>query len=288
MVVDPGSFLARAPIAQLQSPAAHPEWMRRRLLVVPTLVVLNLVVFLLWGMAVNNRPLLVLLRDNFVVSTSHLVSGRPWTLLTAAFSHQELWHLAVNMLVLYSFGGVLERLLGRRVFTTFYLVTAIVSSASHCAVSTLLLGRSDLGALGASGAVSGLLLAYSLLFPKHRILLFWVIPVPALVGALLFVGLDIWGLVAQSAGGGLPIGHGAHLGGAACGGLFYLTYLRQRIRRFASARPPGGAVLEVTEEEATELDRLRAKVEREGPQALTVDEQAFLRAIRQRFADQGR
>ena len=40
-----------------------------------------------------------------------------------------------------------------------------------------------------------------------------IVPVPALAGVLAFVGLDLWGLIAQGRGGGLPIGHGAHLGG---------------------------------------------------------------------------
>ncbi len=114
------------------------------------------------------------------------------------------------------------------------------------------------------------------------------IPVPALVGALLFVGLDVWGLVAQSAGGGLPIGHGAHLGGAACGALFYFTYLRQRVRHPGSERAASGAVGELSEDEAAELERLRAKVESEGPEALTPDEQGFLRRIRDRFTQEGR
>jgi hypothetical protein len=48
---------------------------------------------------------------------------------------------------------------------------------------------------------------------------------PAILGALLFVGLDLLGLYAQTEGSGLPIGHGAHLGGAATGVLFYLFFL---------------------------------------------------------------
>ena len=53
---------------------------------------------------------------------------------------------------------------------------------------------------------------------------------PAMVGAVLFVGLDIWGVVAQAEGGGLPIGHGAHLGGAIAG-LIYFFILRAGMQR---------------------------------------------------------
>jgi membrane associated rhomboid family serine protease len=52
-----------------------------------------------------------------------------------------------------------------------------------------------------------------------------------MVGALAFIGLDVWGLIAQAEGGGLPIGHGAHLGGAFTGILYYFLFLRGRIPR---------------------------------------------------------
>jgi membrane associated rhomboid family serine protease len=72
------------------------------------------------------------------------------------------------------------------------------------------------------------------MYPRAGILLFFVLPVPALIGALIFVGLDVVGLIAQSEGGGLPIGHGAHLGGAATGALYYLLVVR-RLRNWRTA-----------------------------------------------------
>ena len=57
-------------------------------------------------------------------------------------------------------------------------------------------------------------------------LLLGIIPMPALVGVAVFVGLDIIGLIAQTEGSGLPIGHGAHLGGALTGALYYLLVIR--------------------------------------------------------------
>ncbi len=204
--------------------------MRRRLLVVPVVVALNVAVFVAWQLAPRGSASRLFLNENFLISTWHLVHGRVWALLTAAFSHNELWHLLLNMVVLMSFGQVLERLWGRRLFAGFYLTAAVVSSASHC-LTSLIIGRGAVPALGASGALSGLLLAFALLFPHHRILVFGLVPLPALAGALAFVGLDIWGLVAQGRGGGLPIGHGAHLGGAACGLLFWAFYLRPRLQR---------------------------------------------------------
>ncbi|UCF66942.1 MAG: rhomboid family intramembrane serine protease [Acidobacteriota bacterium] len=198
---------------------------------VPVFLVINAVVFLAWMLSSGYPSLRELLSVHFLVSSTRIEHGLVWTLVTAAFSHYMLVHLLINMVVLVSFASPLERLLGARKFVGFYLLAAIVSSASHCAVSTLLLGDSDVSALGASGAVAGVLLAFALLYPHHRILLFGIIPLPALLGALAFVALDLWGLIAQGRGGGLPIGHGAHLGGALTGALFYAFYLRPRRRR---------------------------------------------------------
>ena len=68
---------------------------------------------------------------------------------------------------------------------------------------------------------------WTLLMPRARLLLLGLIPMPAIVGALLFVAIDMAGLFAQFEGGGLPIGHGAHLGGAVTGALFYFLVLRR-------------------------------------------------------------
>lgn len=141
-----------------------------------------------------------------------------------------LLHLALNMFVLSSFGPIVELTLGARRFVQFYLMASVVSSLSHALVSNYILSEPSLPALGASGAIAGLILLFSLLFPRQKILLLGFIPVPAILGAVLFVALDLWGLSAQAEGGGLPIGHGAHLGGAFTG-LIYGLMLRAEVRR---------------------------------------------------------
>jgi rhomboid-like protein len=249
--------------------------------VVVAIVALNILVFLAWQAATVAPALQVFMVTNFLVSTTHLLHGMVWTLLSSAFSHSELWHLVLNMFVLWSFGTVLERLWGSRTFLLFYLAAAAVASFCHCLGSSLLMHNPDIPALGASGAVSGLLLAYALIFPRHRILLFGVIPVPALAGVLAFVGIDLWGLVAQSRGGGLPIGHGAHLGGALAGALMYLLVLRRRMPRAPTA--PRAPLLAA--EEAAEFERIRMKIEAEGPHSLNPKERDFLDRLRARVAE---
>jgi len=174
------------------------------------------------------------LASNFLVSWNAVVEdGRWWTLLTSVFSHNLAWHLLLNMLVLQSFGSLLERVLGRWRYLRFYLFAGVMGSVWHCCTSRFLLGQPQLDALGASGALAGLVLVFSLLFPREKILVFGLVPVPALWGALAFVGLDIWGLIAQAGGEGLPIGHGAHLGGAFAGIVYYFLLKRNayKIRR---------------------------------------------------------
>lgn len=200
--------------------------MNKRTFWVPILIVLNAMVFLAWS---SGGPLRQeFMQENFLVSWQSLAKGRWWTLLTSVFSHSLILHLLINMMVLRSFGQVLEQVLGRNVFIVFYLIAGIVSSFCHVLVSNFILGYPNMSALGASGAIAGVLMLFCLMFPNQKILLFAIIPLPAIWGALAFVAIDIWGVIAQSNGGGFPIGHGAHLGGALCGLIAYLTYFRKK------------------------------------------------------------
>lgn len=202
-----------------------------RIRFVTIIIILNLIVFGAWVTA-KTQEQLYFMTANFLVSWLHLEAGRYWTLVTSVFSHKDLWHFLINMFVLQSFGTIVEQVLGSMRFLTFYLLAGIVSSLAHCLVSAFYLDQPSIPALGASGAISGLVLIFALLFPKEKILIFGIIPIPALIGALAFIGLDFWGLSAQASGGGLPIGHGAHLGGALTGIIYYFLFLRHNRRKF--------------------------------------------------------
>lgn len=192
------------------------------------IILINIFVFLAWHLPVGfNTPEFMV--ENFLVSWDSIQSGRYWTLLTSVFSHNMFLHIFINMYVLHSFGTIVAKTISVRRFLYFYFVAGIFSSFCHAAVSAFILGQPDLPALGASGAIAGLILLFSLLYPKEKILLLGIIPMPAIVGALAFIGLDLWGLVAQAGGHGLPIGHGAHLGGAFAGIIYYF-YLRNKMR----------------------------------------------------------
>lgn len=208
-----------------------------RISVVNAILAVNVGVFLLWISDAAPAPVLA---EHFLVSWDHVAAGRPWVLLSAVFSHHLLFHLLVNMIVLTSFGPPLERAMGAGRFLVFYLAAGITGSAAHAAVSNLLIGRPEQPALGASSALAGMLLLYALSFPRAKVLLFFVLPLPAILAALAFVAIDVWGLVAQIEGGGLPIGHGAHLGGALVG-VVYFVVLGRRLRK---RKRRAGAVVE--------------------------------------------
>jgi len=198
-----------------------------RLIFVPLFILINIVVFLAWSQA----EWLDFMLENFAISWDLLKDGHYINLITSVFSHNYLIHIFINMFVLHSFGSIMEQVLGRWRFFNFYLIAGVVSSLSHCLVSAFVVHKPEMLAVGASGSISGLVLLFSLLYPKEKILLFGLIPLPAMLGALAFIGLDVWGVLAQAQGGGLPIGHGAHLGGAFTGIVYYFFVLRPRLKR---------------------------------------------------------
>jgi membrane associated rhomboid family serine protease len=134
-------------------------------------------------------------------------------LVSHGFVHADLPHLLFNMVTLYFFGGVVERVFVNRVghagFLAFYLVAIVVAI-----LPSYLRHRHDSNyrSLGASGAVSAVLFSYILFSPWSTILVFF-IPMPAIVYAVLYVGYSFW----ADRQGSDNINHNAHLMGAAFG-----------------------------------------------------------------------
>lgn len=193
------------------------------------IIMINAGVYLAWQYAFIQGDL-EFMAKHFLVSWNALAQGRVWTLVTSVFSHNALMHIFINMFVLNSFGPIVAQVTGKKSFLRFYLVAGVSGSLLHALTSAFLVGAPDMGALGASGAIAGIILLFALLFPSKKILLLGIIPIGAIWGALLFVGIDLWGLAAQSKGGGLPIGHGAHLGGAIVGVFYFFILKRTKLR----------------------------------------------------------
>jgi membrane associated rhomboid family serine protease len=141
--------------------------------------------------------------------------------LTSMFVHANWTHLLINMFVFYSFGQVVEsyfvqifgELYGRLYFLLLFLFSGI------CADIPTFFKHKDNGnfsSVGASGAVSGVMMASVLFSPWTEWLLFFVIPVWAIVAAVLYL---IYSSYASKKGGGI-IDHDAHFYGAVFGVLF--------------------------------------------------------------------
>ena len=144
------------------------------------------------------------------------------TLLTSMFMHGGIAHIFGNMLFLWVFGDNLEDKLGHLRYLGFYLLTGIIASLAHVFTSALTDGNMLIPSLGASGAISGVLGGYILLFPKRRVrvLLFRFFTQVSALTALgiwfafqLISGLGLLGGGTQEGG----VAYAAHIGGFIAG-----------------------------------------------------------------------
>jgi membrane associated rhomboid family serine protease len=184
------------------------------------LIIANVAIFLLQGLA----PQLIVPFALWPLATSGMNIGAsfaPWQLVTYAFLHGGLLHLAFNMFALYMFGGALERVFGTRRYLTLYFVSVLSAAATQLAVA--MVSGAIYPTIGASGGVFGLLLAYAMYFPHNRVmLLFPPIPMPARTFVVLYAVLELFLGVTGSQEG---VAHFAHLGGM-IGAWLLLRYWR--------------------------------------------------------------
>jgi membrane associated rhomboid family serine protease len=193
--------------------------------VTAALIVANIAVFLLQAVAPQILGPFAL----WPLATSSMSVGAsfaPWQLVTYAFLHGSLLHLAFNMFALYMFGGALERVFGTRRYLLLYFVSVLFAAITQLVVAAL--AGAIYPTIGASGGVFGLLLAYAIYFPHNRVmLLFPPIPMPARVFVVVYAVLELYLGVTGSQEG---VAHFAHLGGMV-GAYLLLRLWRGGIRR---------------------------------------------------------
>eukprot|EP00696_Hemimastix_kukwesjijk_P002679 gnl/Hemi2/13292_TR4560_c0_g1_i1.p1 gnl/Hemi2/13292_TR4560_c0_g1~~gnl/Hemi2/13292_TR4560_c0_g1_i1.p1 ORF type:complete len:328 (-),score=51.16 gnl/Hemi2/13292_TR4560_c0_g1_i1:99-1082(-) len=189
----------------------------------------NLVVFAMWQSMQDQG----FMYRHFTASERNLRSGRIWTLITSAFSHRDARHLIFNMITLFFFGRSLIIALGPQLFYRLYFGAALTASVSHIVYSNYIMprihgrakrrGQFDFPCLGASGAILGMNAVYACMFPRHTIMLYMVVPVPAVV---LIGGLAAYDLYLASRGRMDGSSHAGHIAGGLFGVAYYILKLR--------------------------------------------------------------
>lgn len=290
-----------------------------------TLIVVNVIVFVIQvltapGLAFNAGRSLGFFTDALVMDPVAVFEhGQIWRPFTAIFLHDPhgLGHLVINMLVLWFFGHDMEDLYGPKEFLWFYLAAGVISSLvwGLCAYwlepimqAEFLRGQNlpdhvreafeglalrHRTALGASGAVTAVMILCAWHYPYRTILLFFILPVPLWLIAVVYVFADFMVLYQ-----GVPSGTGvaAHLAGAAFATAYYyfnwrlallgqdvwLWVRRRRGPKLRIARPVSRR--EEREEDFNDrLDAVLAKLKDHGRENLTAEELDVLQKASERY-----
>jgi len=221
------------------------------------------------------------LKDALALSRFSLVNA-PWTLITYMFTHDGFNHILFNMLGLFFLGPRVEIRLGGPRFLGLYFTGGLTGGLMSIALAPY-------GIVGASAAIFAVYLAYAMFWPRDRLLIWGILPVPAIVLVGVLTVMSLAGATGNFEPG---VAHWGHLGGFV-GGFLYLTVLRhqtgsQKFRAKAAPAPPlpkspavvdrwrsiNPAALHPVNRE--ELARIIAKLNATGPTSLSNDERSFL------------
>lgn len=172
----------------------------------------NLLVFLLTNMM---RSLGNYLALNVILIHEYKMY---WQFFTYMFVHGDFSHLFFNMLGLFFFGLAVEQSLGSKEFLLIYLISGI-----FCGIASYLFylftGAYYVFLVGASGAINSLLLAYAVIFPRNRIYLMGILPIPAPLLVAIYAGIEIASQLFTLRNG---IAHMTHLAGFAIAWLYFM------------------------------------------------------------------
>ncbi len=177
---------------------------------------------------------------NAVLPPDLYVLPAPATLVSYTFLHGSVMHLIGNMLYLWVFGDNVEDAMGHGRYLVFFLLCTAVAGLTHVAIDPV----SQVPTIGASGAVSGVLGAYLVLYPRARVIVPIIIfPVFLPASLLLVVWFTFQVLSALGDPGGTSgVAWWAHIGGFVAGALLVIPFRRKTVELFGS-QPPRGVTL---------------------------------------------
>jgi len=187
-----------------------------------TLILINVLLFILFLILISTEFLSI---DAVALRPSNIFSGQyVWTFLTSMFMHGNFFHIFVNMLSLFFIGSLIEKILGAKRYLSFYLIAGLFAGLFFVLFSLVFPADFNAYAVGASGALFGLVGLLVLLTPNLKVYVMF-IPIPikmkyAAPGLLIV----LWII---SATANIGIGNTAHLGGLIAG-LIYGIYLRTK------------------------------------------------------------
>ena len=195
--------------------------------VVKWLIIANGVMFII---TLIYTPLFYLL----ALVPSYVLNGqRLWTLVTHMFLHAGFLHIFLNMYALFIFGPECEKEFGHLGFLILYFTSGLVGALLHI----LLTPAKNTPAVGASGAIFGVMAAFAILYPRRRLGVFFFvgfIVLPAWALVVIFAIIETLYFIV-----GIPdfVAHMAHVGGMLGGALFTFIYKRTRRRRRPVSEP---------------------------------------------------
>ena len=259
---------------------------------VKVLIIVNVLVFFV-GAVIDRIYGYGTFFNCFDLSLGGLLKGKVWTIITYAFLHADLAHIAFNMIALYFVGNIVERQLGTTRFCTIYFAGALLG-----AIVWLIFSFGDgSGLVGASAAVMAIFATFCVLAPAIPItfLLFFVLPVRMYPMTMLKIAVSIeaLGYIFTLLGGNSIMAYSAHLGGIGAGvlcaylireGRFNLPKIPsiKKKTKFAENTVPRAKdftyKVNITDTSAlkAEVDRILKKITKEGFASLTEAEKAFL------------
>lgn len=198
------------------------------------IIVGNVVIFLMTG-AFQSDLFLANVATSFGVVPSDITLGipqspvpEPLTFVTYMFLHAGWIHLISNMLFLWVFADNVEDAFGYFAFTLFYLLCGIAGALAH----VMMTPDSPAPLIGASGAVSGIIGAYVLLYPKARIWILLFYRIPLRISAIWVLGgwflLQVFSVLTAGTDSDVQVAWWAHIGGFFAG-LVITLVLRSRL-----------------------------------------------------------
>ncbi len=261
---------------------------------VKSLIVINIVVFMLQGMLLKEQAyqgkiyLIPWFEQAIQVSSTSIKNFELWRLVTSMFAHGSMMHILFNMIVLWSFGQPLERKMGKSRFLSLYFFSGIASSI----IWVLSNWTSPVPALGASGALCGIIAIVAITSPQTGIYFFFIpkaIPIRKFIYWYSGISFILYLLRIFSIADPVNWGHMAHLGGFAGGALWFYLFVKLKLNfngiytkcSKLKADKKRSKFTKQTNESYSEVDSILDKISRSGIASLNDHEKQVLEKARQ-------